>query len=462
MRKIIMALSLILLCSMSQNTVSAEAGNADPLAVEEAIDCTGDGLTVVEKVYGLSLIWKEAEYNFPFTKKFDSTSWEEEYKKALPRVIDTESTRAYYLELMRFLAILRDGHTDVWFPDALYDQYGQLPLKIEYLDEKIIITDVAVGLEALLADELLAIEGLPAQQYFEERVFPYIWHEKLDSIYGNNTLMWYIPIIEDGKALEITTSSGSYTVKAETDTIDWVRKDALEKGENLTELYSSGALTVHVTDDDIAVITIPTFTDDSLPDQFYDILPQIKDKKGFVIDVRENTGGSDGNANAVAQAFIEGPFATGRVQFLLHNAAYKAWLMPHRSLQTEVYTSQAPQCPTSIDAPLVVLEDAATASAAEDLLIILDFIDRATIVGTPSYGSTGNPLMAGLPGGGGFRICTLWCSYPNGKEFIDVGVTPHIHAALSAEDYRNNTDSVFCVAIDELRRQISHNSEFPP
>ena len=47
------------------------------------------------------------------------------------------------------------------------------------------------------------------------------------------------------------------------------------------------------------------------------------------------------------------------------------------------------ECPFTLEGPLVVLEDAGTVSAAEDFLLDLDVAGRATIVGTPSYGSTG-------------------------------------------------------------------------
>ena len=36
------------------------------------------------KIYELSKLWKEAEYNFAFWDKVD-IDWDEEYKKALPR-----------------------------------------------------------------------------------------------------------------------------------------------------------------------------------------------------------------------------------------------------------------------------------------------------------------------------------------------------------------------------------------
>ena len=77
-------------------------------------------ITDEQKIYELSLIWKEAEYNFAFWHKFDkSFNWDEEYKKTLERVLKTNNIYDYYKELMKFVALLKDGHTGVWLPKEI-------------------------------------------------------------------------------------------------------------------------------------------------------------------------------------------------------------------------------------------------------------------------------------------------------------------------------------------------------
>ena len=39
-------------------------------------------LSLEERVYGLSLIWKEAEYNFPFWKRLKGLDWDKAYREA--------------------------------------------------------------------------------------------------------------------------------------------------------------------------------------------------------------------------------------------------------------------------------------------------------------------------------------------------------------------------------------------
>jgi C-terminal processing protease CtpA/Prc len=111
-------------------------------------------------------------------------------------------------------------------------------------------------------------------------------------------------------------------------------------------------------------------------------------------------------------------------------------------------------CPFLLNQPLVVLSSCNTGSAAEDFLVELDNAKRATIIGSASYGSTGNPLFIELESGGSVRICTRNCTYPDGRTFIDTGVQPHIKCEKTLEDYKNGVDSVLSKGLEEIRKLI--------
>ena len=95
-----------------------------------------------QKIYELSLIWKEAEYNFAFWNKInDKVNWDEEYKQALKRVLKTKNLYEYYMELSRFISKLKDGHTFIYFPkevqkDTQYFSY--LPISTDFIEGKIV------------------------------------------------------------------------------------------------------------------------------------------------------------------------------------------------------------------------------------------------------------------------------------------------------------------------------------
>jgi C-terminal processing protease CtpA/Prc len=61
-------------------------------------------------------------------------------------------------------------------------------------------------------------------------------------------------------------------------------------------------------------------------------------------------------------------------------------------------------------------------------------MDRGKIVGQPTGGSTGQPLIIGLPGGGSARICSKRDRYPDGTEFIGVGVQHDVEVLPTIAD----------------------------
>lgn len=412
----------------------------------------GNNLTIEEKIYGLSLLWKEAEYNFAFWDNLKNLDWNEAYKESLKNIIKTNDDREYYLELSRFISLLQDGHTGIEFPTRIVDMYGSLPFHVKYLDNKHIIVNTNKHFEDKMFCEIYKVNELPIQQYIENKVFPYMWHKKFDSAYW---IIWeMIPIIEAGNEITIETNNGTFTVKPYTEKIEWIKKYSLKVREKTNQIYNSNILEINKTNDNLAIIIIPSFMDNNLPAEFYNVFPKIKDCKGFLIDIRWNGGGNSNNADSIAQIFINGSFENSRHKIPVYKGIHKAWGLEYHSIEDETFSTKISECPFFIDSPVVLLENSSTGSAAEDFLIAFDNINRATIVGTPSYGSTGQPLFLEIPGGGKIRICTRWCLYPNGKEFINKGVEPHIYSDLSLNDYKNNYDSVLEKGINILRDKV--------
>ena len=431
-------------------------------------------LTLDEKIWGLSLIWKEADYNFPFWKCLGDLDWDRAYKEALPRIIAADTTREYYLELCRFISLLRDGHTAVRFPEKIYMDAGKLPLTIGLIGTKWCVVNSDISLDLPLYDEILTINGVSVTEYISNIIYPYCWHAKEDS--ASWQINQLLPIVEYQKEIELRTLSGLFLIKATDKEIKWKQNVGMKPIEKLTEIFSSRTHTISITDDNIAVISIPTFMEDDLGREFYENMPKIKNCNGYIIDIRNNAGGNSDNADCVVQAFIDGEFTFSTDRKMVHIGSYKAWgkyqeldkidqsnewykkmfdICKRQYFEYSTERKQVNECPFTFTAPLVVLENEGTCSSAEDMLICFDAVGRATIVGTPSCGSTGQPLVFDLPGGGEGRICTRWCTYPDGKEFINIGVVPHVKAELSLDNLKNGYDSVLDDGIKILRKNIS-------
>ena len=102
--------------------------------------------------------------------------------------------------------------------------------------------------------------------------------------------------------------------------------------------------------------------------------------------------------------------------------------------------------------PVLVLTSARTYSAAEDFVVAFDAMQRGRIVGEATGGSTGQPLLFDLPGGGKARICTKRDSYPDGREFVGVGVQPQVAVHPRAADLQAGRDTVLHAALGLVNR----------
>ncbi|MDR0293972.1 MAG: hypothetical protein LBH95_07470 [Oscillospiraceae bacterium] len=450
------------------------------------------------KTFELSLIWKEAEYNFAFWERLAGTlDWDKAYRDALPAVLKTDNLYDYYLELMKFTALLRDGHTRVWMPksvEELPDYMSKLPIMTRLIGGERVITNVKRSAADTVKrwSVIKRVNGLEMEEYAKKYIYPYIWHEKTDS-----ADFWIDKFLRSGKAGSQVELEMGNDGKVETavltrtygatdwayDTRGFVYDAKGTPGENLRQVYKSDSHCIAVTEDNIAVITIDTMMNDNLPKEFSANLPLLETARGYVIDIRRNSGGNSTHADAAAAAFIGGEFVNQRSLHPIHIGAYKAWarnqnfgdqsyeqiaaergasdwrekcykILKRAYYEDTVSTHTCDGNSPVLSAPLVVLTSADTASVAEDFLITLDHAKRATIVGSASFGSTGQPLTMDLESGGGFQICTRHNLYPDGREFINIGVQPHIPCELTLDDYKNGIDSVMNRGLQAVREQF--------
>jgi C-terminal processing protease CtpA/Prc len=164
---------------------------------------------------------------------------------------------------------------------------------------------------------------------------------------------------------------------------------------------------------------------------------QIMNTKGLIIDVRNNGGGSSGIGYNIIRKLTDKPFKTSASKVI------KYYSRPGTETQWAVNETGEWQPDGKIfyDRPVIVLTGPRTFSAAEDFVVAFDYMKRGKLVGQATGGSTGQPYGFTLPGGGSARVCSKRDSYPDGKEFVGIGIQPDIIVAPKAEDLQNGTDA---------------------
>ncbi len=431
-----------------------------------------NNITNVDKIYGLSKFWQEVNYNFVFLDKIDKQQWEENYKKAIIEVQQTKDDYEYYRVLQKFCALLKDGHTNVYFPEEIQKNvfttyFGEYRIVLTNFGGKAIVTRVNLSKkeEIPIGSEIIKVNGLATQDYIDTFVKPYI-ASSTDYIVEDRSVSTLLksPI---GTTFNITLQLPNGTTKELTLT----HSETKEK-EIYPPIQKRALITSKWLKNNILYLALNSFQDDKINNLFEEKLPEVYKAKGLIIDIRQNGGGSTKIGLDILKYLTKDSILYGSKSFTRsHIPTFKAWGKWTKAEDTtgnsiakrnflaykDQYYYEFPYQPDTIKLkkkriaiPTAILTSHKTASAAEDFLIYADQQKHITKIGETTFGSTGQPFIFNLPGGGKARVCTKKDTYPDGREFIGYGIKPDIEVKTSLEQYINNEDPVVEKALEVL------------
>ncbi len=447
-------------------------------------------LSPSERLFGLSFIWQEANYNFAYFDRLPGLDWDAAYRHYIPKVLAAEDLASYYDFLTRFVALLKDGHTSVVPPIALYQGLDRPSLALMNIENCPVVTNAlqSVAESVPIGSTLLAVDGIPVQDYLCERVIPIVSettsHRRMDHAITRLLLgpagspvrcCFQAP---DGGTIEVDLMRNRRSEPG-----PWVRRRSLPDPWEF--MYFQEWLFEHFTaeppfvefefrllDGNVAYAALNSFMKHSVADAFAARLPDINRSSGLVLDLRKNHGGSDQVAYDVVSHFIRQPTETLIVRSLQSIASYRSsgvnlkGTPPEKVAELPEWEQKWLQCyrrqlfhednwgsvqPSSqpVRVPTVILTDSETASAAEDFLMaFISGQGQATRIGRGSAGSTGMPLIQDLPGGGGFGICTIRMPWPD--EVWRTGIAPDMWVEPTIQDVIDDSDRVLKTALEHL------------
>lgn len=428
-------------------------------------------LTDQQKLYGLSLFWKEAAYNFAYFDKQPHVNWDEEYQKFIPQVLATKNTFEYYRVMERFSALLKDGHTDITYPAGLFRTAMDSPeLALAEASHQAIVIIVAKSLEEKipLGSRVIAVDDLPLETHLSNQVFPfistssplYLWSEGVNrALLGEPNTSVKI-LIEKPSGEQATLNLQRNSKKMQNSEFSF-----LPRPWPKAERFEYRPLA-----NDIAYIALHSFADRKIIEEFNQAYPNIRKAKALIIDLRFNGGGNTNIGAEILNNFSNKDLLASAMRTRQHVATYKAWgnsqlsqgVQPGNTdyrqfatgnawidIDSNKATLPAPNKNAMI-VPTIVLTSRNTVSAAEDFLVYASQLPHFKTLGENTGGTTGQPMRVKLPGGGSFRICTKRDTYPDGREFVGIGIAPNIPVDLTPEILRSGKDVLLDLAIAEL------------
>ena len=403
-----------------------------------------DKLTVQERVAGLSLFWSEARHSFVHFSHVPDLDWNKTYLLYLDKVMAAETTRDYYRVLMQLGPLLQDGHTNIYPPQELIDEfYAGPPVVTALVEGKVIVLRVdspALARQLQVGDEIVAVDGQPVRDYAERNVAPFV----SASTSQDRDVRLY--------SYQFLSGAAATPVKLRVRSANQVERDEVVARSGYTDISRNETGGVRMLPGGVAYLAVNQFENDAGLKAFEQALPQIMKAKGLVIDVRDNGGGSSHFGYAILSYLSRAPLATSASDTRAADALWRAQSGPAirwAPMPSSPYSYKHAQVYTG---PVAVLTGPKTFSAGEDFVLAFELMKRGKIIGRATAGSTGQPLQFGMPGGGVARVCVKRDTYPDGRAFVGKGIAPNIVVLPTVADVRSGRDATLERALAELKR----------
>ena len=218
-------------------------------------------------------------------------------------------------------------------------------------------------------------------------------------------------------------------------------------GEQLTfeitrEQINTNPITTEMLDNGIGYLNLPSFDSDTA-EHFKEKVEELENQgmTSLIIDLRNNGGGIVDEATEIAD-------------FILEKGAVIMTTVDKDGNSEETISENAP----IIDMPIVILTNENTASASEILVAALKEHNKATIIGTTTYGKGVIQTLYTLSDGSGLKITTAEYYTPNNNAINEVGIEPSIEVELpdtvtNIYSVEREDDTQLQQAIEELTKE---------
>jgi carboxyl-terminal processing protease len=345
------------------------------------------------------------------------------------------------------LSALDDDHTDVTqLPRPLRRHRAGVPLDARRVDGRVIVTRVgspslaALGVRA--GQEVVAIDGLTPERHVAERLLPQLAFSTRQAR-DSNTFGWQLWLGDSGS-----------TVRVRLRDPDGAEHDAALRRGGWTDATRPPTVEGRRLEGDVGYLALNSFTDPRATSMIDSVMDALGELRGLIVDTRLNSGGSQDAGWHLLSQFIRTPFVQVEQFSSAYVGIWRAWgglpprvPLPERILRPDPAKHRA--------YPLLWLIGPRTASAAEGVAALAEQTGAATTVGERTFGSTGQPLLVPLPGGGLARVRVEEERYNDGRQYTQRGIAPQVPVRVTADGLRSGRDEVLEAAIDLMRGRLA-------
>ncbi len=197
-----------------------------------------------------------------------------------------------------------------------------------------------------------------------------------------------------------------------------------------------------IIDKTIGYVQISSFISGDVTKEFIEALSKIQNCEGLIMDLRGNTGGLMPNAVFIADMFM----TEGHIVSIVDRNKQRSDIDAQRK-------------PYSINKPVVILVDQASASASEILGAALKENRKAILVGEQTFGKAMIQRIIPLPNETGLNLTIAKYLTPKGNDLNKNGITPDYIVSYTEQDFLKNRDPQLDKAKDVLKNLIKSQQQ---
>lgn len=433
-------------------------------------------LTSEDKLFTLSKFWSEVKYNFVYFNQIGEEKWDSIYRSYIGKVQETRNDQEFYNELRRMCALLKDGHTNIYWDgfQGVTTFFDTFQWNISNIDGKAIVTRInEMSKDKIpVGTEIVKVNGMPTREYIEKYSLPLVSSSTDYVRWDQATSLMLQSAKGVGYDIELLTPDKRTLNLHITHEI----KESLRSDPMYPKKEKRKLLELKWYPNDIAYVALNSFSKPEINKMFADTFPELKKRaRKLIIDLRANGGGSTNVGAEILKYLTPDSILQGSAWYTrVYGGSYAAWggfrtpkdtvgdewaKKSYLMARGEYFegennsTFQVEPEHERLVVPTVLLIDHYTASAAEDFLILADKQKHMTKIGRHSFGSTGQPIFIEFGKGFSARICTKKDTYPDGRMFVGCGVKPDIEVVPTVQDFIDNKDSALQTALEYLKKQ---------
>lgn len=420
------------------------------------------------KIYELSLIWKELSYNFANMDNCPGLNMDSLYRKYMSIVTNTENDFEYFKSLQQFLAHFNNGHTHSEMPKYIWENLTYPLLITSYKSGKLFIENIGSHYtkDINIGDEIIKIDNIPAMKYIEKFGMSYIAETHAntkikEAMFGRGSNYFLPKTYKKKITLEVKGPKGirkaeiPYDKDVKPSFNDSIKQSRYQYIINKTH-YSKNQNNFLVDSVNSFSYIRLTECNKQLQDFYLAKYDSILMYKNLILDLSDNEGG-DGRytATTIFSLTDSDSLRWFDSKTRIHNAHYKAkaasriyYFSPEEVTESDKklyypffynnayetvdnwtfnnpYTSE-----NRYNGNIYVIMNENTASAAEQIILTMQFSNKVVLLGKKTSGALGQPLTVKLPSGIIIYINTSKTINSKGVD-VSSGIIPDIEFNFS-------------------------------